>query len=161
MDGGLPEGIAASAFQKPQVAEEQQLNIVEKSGLLKVALVIVWILIVVQIILLGVIAYWQIMDADNLTYKAWLKGIMHLETFDSMGFAIAVFVVLTLVQVVALYLYTFWVAAKDKKAYYVIAGLLLLGIWTYMLLPAVVLLALMFPKDSRAWFGMESMEDLF
>jgi hypothetical protein len=128
---------------------------------LKGAYVFAWLCTVLQVLFLSAAVYWQMFEPTNLSFKAWLKGPMHLGTFDSVGLALGVFVVLTLVQLVVLFLYTSWINEGDKKAYYVVAGLLLLGIWTYMLFPAILLLGLMLPAVSVQHFGMVSIEDLF
>jgi uncharacterized membrane protein len=133
----------------------------DKPLYVKAASIIAWFLILFEVFLLGVIAYWQIMDPSNLVFKTWLKAPLHLGMFGSVGLAIGVFVVLALVQLVALYLFTIFVSSQDKKAYYVAAGLLLLGIWTYLLLPMVFVLGLLLPSVSLQWFGMQSFEDLF
>ncbi|PIN79802.1 hypothetical protein COV16_02335 [Candidatus Woesearchaeota archaeon CG10_big_fil_rev_8_21_14_0_10_34_8] len=128
---------------------------------LKIAYVFAWLLIVFHMIVLAAVVYWQIFDPTNLVFKTWLKGIMHLGTFDSLLFAITVFVVIWIMELVALFVYISWMHETGKKCYYVVAALIIVGIWTYMLVPALILLGLMMHSDSLLHFGMTSFEDLF
>ncbi len=128
---------------------------------LKYAYIFAWVLIMVHVLMLSVVAYWQIFDSTNLTFKAWLKTPLHLAVFDSSGVAVAFFVVLWLTQLVCLFLYTSWLSESEKKAYYLVFGIIIVGIWTYLLVPALLLLALMMSQESLQYFGLQSFEDLF
>lgn len=128
---------------------------------LKYAYIFAWLLIIVHVIMLSVVAYWQIFDPANLTFKAWLKAPLHLSVFDSTSVAVAFFVVLWVVQLICLFLYTTWLSESGKKAYYLVFGLIVVGVWTYLLVPALILFALMMPQESLQHFGLRSFEDLF
>ncbi len=128
---------------------------------LKYAYIFAWILIVAHVLMLSVVVYWQIFDPTNLTFKAWLKAPLHLSVFDSTSIAVAFFVVLWLAQLICLFLYTSWLSEQGKKAYYLVFGLIVVGIWTYLLVPALILLAFMLSQESLQHFGLQSFEDLF
>ena len=135
------------------------MSFADLPGYLKCAYIFAWVLILVHVLLVSVVAYWQIFEPTNLAYKAWLKGPMHLGLFDSMGFAVGLFIVLLIAQLVALFLYTSWMSIPGKNIYYLVFGLVVLGIWTYMLVPALILLGLMMPAASLQHFGLNSFED--
>jgi hypothetical protein len=128
---------------------------------LKYAYIFAWILIVVHVLMLSVVAYWQLFDPTNLTFKAWMKAPLHLSVFDSTGVAVAFFVVLWVAQLICLFLYASLLSEPGKKAYYLVFGLVVVGIWTYLLVPALLLLALMLSQESLQHFGLRSFEDLF
>lgn len=128
---------------------------------LKCAYILAVLLIIVHILGLSALLYWQIVDPENLTFKIWLKGPLHLDFFDSTMTAVIISALLWIGQLVALFLYTSWMFQQGKKIYYLVFALVVIGIWTYSLVPALILLGLMLPQASLHHFGLLSFEDLF
>lgn len=137
------------------------LRFSELPGYLKCAYVFAVLLIIVQILALSALLYWQIVDPENLTFKIWLKSPLHLDFFDSATTAVVISVLLWIGQLIALFLYTSWMFEQDKKIYYLVFALVVVGIWTYFLIPALILLSLMLPEASLHHFGLMSFEDIF
>lgn len=133
----------------------------ELPAYLRTAYVFSYLLILCHIVVLGILIYWQTMEPSNLAYKAWFKAPMHLSSFDSTTTAAVVFGILVFAQLIGLFLYTSWMFEQGKKIYYVTAAMLVIGLWTYFMLPALILLALMLPEVSLHHFGLLSFEDLF
>lgn len=128
---------------------------------LKCAYIFAVILIICQILCLSALLYWQIFEPTNLTFKAWLKAPLHLDFFDNTTTAVVISVILWIAQIVGLFLYISWMFHQGKKIYYLVFAFVIVGIWTYFLLPALILLALMLPEASIHHFGLLSFEDLF
>lgn len=133
----------------------------ELPGYLRIAYIFAQLLILCHIALLGILIYWQMMEPDNLMYKAWLKAPMHLSSFDSVTTASVIFGILLVAQLVCLFLYTTWMFEQGKKIYYVAFAMMVVGLWTYFMLPALILLGLMLPEISLHHFGILNFEDLF
>lgn len=137
------------------------LRFFELPSYLKGAYVFAVLLIVVQILMLSALLYWQIVDPENLTFKIWLKGPLHLDFFNSTMTAVIISALLWIGQLIALFLYTSWMFEQGKKIYYLVFALVIVGIWTYFLVPALILFGLMLPQASLHHFGLLSFEDLF
>lgn len=128
---------------------------------LKYASLFAWLLIAIHIIMLSTVAYWQLFDPTNLTFKAWLKVPLHLAVFESTGTAVGFFIFLWIAQLVSLFFYTTWLHEQGKKAYYLVFALIVVGIWTYLLIPALLLFGMMLSQESLHHFGLQGFEDLF
>lgn len=133
----------------------------ELPSYLRISYIFAQLLILCHIALLGILIYWQTMEPENLTYKAWLKVPMHLSFFENMSTAAIVFGLIVVAQLICLFLYTSWIFEQGKKIYYITLGMLLIGLWSYFMLPALILLCLMLPEASLHHFGILNFEDLF
>ncbi len=105
--------------------------------------------------------YWQFIEPTNLTFKAWFKAPMHLASFDTMTTAAILFACFMVLQICGLFMYLSWIFKQGKKIYYLVFAMIFIGIWTYFLIPALILFALLIPESSLHYFGLLSFEDLF
>lgn len=137
------------------------LRFMELPAFLRVAYIFSVLLIICHFLAIASLLYWQIYEPDNLTFKAWFKAPLHLDFFDSVKTAVGVGFVFLVLQLVGLYLFTSSIFQQGKKCYYIIFGLVIIGIWTYFLVPALIILGLMLPEVSLQHFGLLSFDDLF
>ncbi len=128
---------------------------------LRLSYIFSFLLILCHVAVSGILVYWQAFEPENLAYKAWFKGPMHLELFDSTTTAAIIFGIFLTAQLIGLFLYITWMFEQGKKIYYLVFGMIVAGIWTYFLLPGIILLGLMLPEASLHHFGVLSFEDLF
>ena len=128
---------------------------------LKIVYTFVILLIIAHFLILSAFLYWQFVEPDNLAFKAWFKAPMHLASFDSITVASVLFIGFMILQLVGLFLFTSWIFKQGKKIYYLVFAMVVIGIWTYFLIPALIILALMIPEKSLQYFGLLSFEDLF
>ncbi len=128
---------------------------------LKIAYTFAILLIISHFLILSAFLYWQFVEPDNLTYKAWFKAPMHLASFDSVTVAVVLFVWFMMLQLTGLFLFAFWIFKQGKKIYYLVFAMIIIGLWTYFLIPALILLGLLIPEKSLHYFGLLSFEDLF
>jgi hypothetical protein len=137
------------------------LQFFELPRLLKISYIFAVLLIIGHILAISAFFYWQFVEPDNLTFKAWFKTPMHLASFDSFTAAAVIFVWFMVLQLVGLFLFISWIFKQGKKIYYLVFAMVVIGIWTYFLIPALVLLALLMPEQSLHYFSVLSFEDLF
>jgi len=128
---------------------------------LRVAYIFSILLIICHIVALAALVYWQLVEPTNLTFKYWFKAPLHLAAFDSVTTAVVLGGFFFVAQLIGLFIFTSWIFQQGKKVYYLVFGLVVLGIWTYFMLPGIILLALMLPEVSLHHFGLVSFEDLF
>ena len=128
---------------------------------LRIAYIFSVLLIICHIVALAAILYWQLVEPTNLTFKYWFKAPLHLDVFDSVATAAVVGALFLVAQLIGLFMFTSWIFQQGKKCYYLVFGLVVIGIWTYFMLPGIILLALMLPEASLHHFGLLSFEDLF
>jgi hypothetical protein len=128
---------------------------------LKIAYTFAVLFIILHFFILSAFLYWQFVEPDTLTFKAWFKAPMHLDSFDSFTMAAVFFVGFMILQLIGLFLFSSWVFKQNKKIYYLVVIMVVIGIWTYFLIPALIILILMLPEKSLHHFGLLSFEDLF
>ena len=119
------------------------------------------LLIVCHIVALAALLYWQLVEPTNLTFKYWFKTPLHLDVFDSVTTAAVVGALFLVAQLIGLFMFISWIFQQGKRVYYLVFGLVVIGIWTYFMLPGIILFALMLPEASLHHFGLLSFEDLF
>lgn len=133
----------------------------ELPSYLRIAYIFSILLIVFHLVALATLLYWQLVEPTNLTFKYWFKAPLHLAVFDSVITATVVGALFLVAQLIGLFLFISWIFQQGKKTYYLVFGLVVLGIWTYFLLPGIILFALLLPEASLHHFGLLSFEDLF
>lgn len=128
---------------------------------LKIGYIFALLLLIAHFLIFSAFLYWQFVEPENLTFKAWFKVPMHLSSFDSPYIAAVLFAWFMILQICGLFLFLSWLFKQGKKIYYLVFAMVVLGIWTYFLIPALILLALLLPESSLHYFGLLSFEDLF
>ncbi len=128
---------------------------------LKIAYTFAILLIIAHFLILSAFLYWQFVEPTNLTFKAWFKVPMHLASFNNSTAAAVLFAGFMMLQLCGLFLLLSWIFKQGKKIYYLVFAMVVIGIWTYFLIPALVLLTLLIPESSLQYFGLLSFEDLF
>lgn len=128
---------------------------------LKVAYTFAVLLIIAHLLIFSAFLFWQFVEPENLTFKAWFKAPMHLSSFDNPSVAAILFAWFMVLQICGLFLFLSWIFNQGKKIYYLVFAMVVIGIWTYFLIPAILLLALLMPESSLHYFGLLSFEDLF
>lgn len=137
------------------------LRFMELPPSLRIAYIFSVLLIIGHFLAITSLLYWQIYEPDNLTFKAWFKAPLHLDFFESVKTAVGVGFVFLVLQLVGLYMFTSSIFQQGKKCYYLMFGLVVVGVWTYFLVPALIILGLMLPEVSLQHFGLLNFEDLF
>ena len=128
---------------------------------LKIAYTFAVLLVIAHFLILSAFLYWQFVEPDNLAFKAWFKAPMHLASFDNSTVAVVLFAGFILLQLIGLFLFLSWIFKQKKKIYYLVFAMIVIGIWAYFLIPALILLAFLIPESSLHYFGLLSFEDLF
>ncbi len=137
------------------------LRFAELPSSLRIAYVFSLLLIILHVFIIAALLYWQLVEPKDLTFKYWFKAPLHLDVFESAATAAIIGAFFLVVQLIGLFLYTSWMFQSGKKIYYLVFGMIIVGIWTYFLVPAILLLAFMLPEVSLHHFGVLSFEDLF